>query len=48
MRMLKLKLGKKKDAAPAGDDANLPAVADGEGGEGAGFVHISMTQEVLR
>ena len=35
MRMLKLKLGKKKDAAPAGDDANLPAVADGEGGEGA-------------
>ena len=33
--MLKLKLGKKKDAAPAGDDANLPAVADGEGGEGA-------------
>ena len=33
--MLKLKLGKKKDAAPAGDDANLPAVSDGEGGEGA-------------
>lgn len=33
--MLKLKLGKKKDAAPEGDDANLPAVADGEGGEGA-------------
>ena len=33
--MLKLKLGKKKDAAPSGDDANLPAVSDGEGGEGA-------------
>jgi flagellar FliL protein len=33
--MLKLKLGKKKDAAPEGDDANLPAVTDGEGGEGA-------------
>ena len=33
--MLKLKLGKKKDAAPGGDDANLPAVSDGEGGEGA-------------
>ena len=33
--MLKLKLGKKKDAAPDGDDANLPAVTDGEGGEGA-------------
>ena len=33
--MLKLKLGKKKDAAPEGDDANLPAVSDGEGGEGA-------------
>lgn len=32
MRMLKLKLGKKKDAAPSGDDANLPAVADGEEG----------------
>ncbi|WEK58378.1 MAG: flagellar basal body-associated FliL family protein [Candidatus Brevundimonas phytovorans] len=31
--MLKLKLGKKKDAAT--DDANLPAVTDGEGGEGA-------------
>jgi flagellar FliL protein len=31
--MLKLKLGKKKDAAT--DDANLPAVSDGEGGEGA-------------
>lgn len=30
--MLKLKLGKKKDAAPSGDDANLPAVADGEEG----------------
>ena len=28
-----LKLGKKKDAAT--DDANLPAVTDGEGGEGA-------------
>lgn len=33
--MLKLKLGKKKDAAPGGDDANLPAVSDAEGGEGA-------------
>ena len=33
--MLKLKLGKKKDAAPEGDDANLPVVSDGEGGEGA-------------
>lgn len=33
--MLKLKLGKKKDAAPGGDDVNLPAVSDGEGGEGA-------------
>lgn len=33
--MLKLKLGKKKDAGPGGDDANLPAVSDGEGGEGA-------------
>jgi flagellar FliL protein len=33
--MLKLKLGKKKDAAPDGDDANLPVVSDGEGGEGA-------------
>lgn len=33
--MLKLKLGKKKSEAPAGDDANLPAVSDGElGGEG--------------
>ena len=32
--MLKLKLGKKKDAAPGGD-ATLPAVSDGEGGEGA-------------
>ncbi|MGH7021194.1 MAG: flagellar basal body-associated FliL family protein, partial [Brevundimonas sp.] len=31
----KLKLGKKKDAAPEGDDANLPVVSDGEGGEGA-------------
>ena len=34
--MLKLKLGKKKDAAPEGDDANLPAVTEGEGGEGEG------------
>ena len=34
--MLKLKLGKKKDAAPEGDDANLPAVSEGEGGEGEG------------
>src|SRR5690606_9793128 len=35
LRMLKLKLGKKKSEAPAGDDANLPAVSDGElGGEG--------------
>lgn len=33
--MLKLKLGKKKDAAPGGGDANLPAVSGGEGGEGA-------------
>lgn len=33
--MLKLKLGKKKDAAPGGDDANLPAVSDGEGADGA-------------
>ncbi|MGO4410295.1 MULTISPECIES: flagellar basal body-associated FliL family protein [unclassified Brevundimonas] len=33
--MLKLKLGKKKDATPGGDDANLPAVSDGEGGEGS-------------
>lgn len=33
--MLKLKLGKKKDAAPNGDDANLPAVTEGEDGEGA-------------
>lgn len=32
--MLKLKLGKKKSEAPAGDDANLPAVSDGA--EGAG------------
>jgi flagellar FliL protein len=33
--MLKLKLGKKKSEAPAGDDADLPAVSDGElGGEG--------------
>ena len=31
-----LKLGKKKDAAPEGDDANLPAVTEGEGGEGEG------------
>lgn len=34
--MLKLKLGKKKDAAPEGDDANLPAVSEGEGAEGEG------------
>ncbi|MEN5169740.1 flagellar basal body-associated FliL family protein [Brevundimonas pondensis] len=34
--MLKLKLGKKKDAAPEGDDANLPAATEGEGGEGEG------------
>lgn len=30
--MLKLKLGKKKSEAPAGDDANLPAVSDGAPG----------------
>ncbi|MGH7027817.1 flagellar basal body-associated FliL family protein [Brevundimonas sp.] len=34
--MLKLKLGKKKDAVPEGDDANLPAVSEGEGAEGEG------------
>lgn len=33
--MLKLKLGKKKGEAPSGDDANLPAVSEGEDGEGA-------------
>lgn len=32
--MLKLKLGKKKSEAPAGDDANLPAVSDGAEGTG--------------
>lgn len=33
--MLKLKLGKKKSEAPIGDDANLPAVSEGElGAEG--------------
>lgn len=30
--MLKLKLGKKKGEAPAGDDANLPAMSEGEPG----------------
>lgn len=30
--MLKLKLGKKKGAAPEGEDANLPAVAEGDEG----------------
>ncbi|MET4682584.1 flagellar basal body-associated FliL family protein [Brevundimonas faecalis] len=34
--MLKLKLGKKKSEAPTGDDANLPAVSEGEGAEGEG------------